>query len=173
MFGRITLSYSILARKKWICFDSNCPFYCSDFLYINMFKFDLYSLFVSMCFLPSLLDQFYISFLECYNQCLCVCMMGFLYCVCVWFGRLLIWEECYYEPVYAGLPQISGIENPELALDEWEACWVSAEARTSRLGVQAGNNVHSLVNKMMMDNHVNIVGEGYDSLDFCCIISLL
>ncbi|KAM7502354.1 hypothetical protein LguiB_001258 [Lonicera macranthoides] len=74
--------------------------------------------------------------------------------------ELLIWEECYYEPVYAGLPQISGIENPELALDEWEACWVSAEARTSRLGVQAGNNVHSLVNKMMMDNHVNIVGKG-------------
>uniref|UniRef100_A0A5B6YGT4 Putative transcription factor LHW-like isoform X1 n=1 Tax=Davidia involucrata TaxID=16924 RepID=A0A5B6YGT4_DAVIN len=75
--------------------------------------------------------------------------------------KLLIWEECYYEPIpCSALPRISGIESPELAFDEWEACWVSAEAQTSQLGVQAEDNVRLLVNKMMMSNQVNIVGEG-------------
>jgi hypothetical protein len=68
--------------------------------------------------------------------------------------KLLIWEECYYEPV----TYISGLQNPELGLDEWESCWISTESRTSRVG--AGNNINLLVNKMMMDNHVNILGEG-------------
>uniref|UniRef100_A0A5B6YGP3 Putative transcription factor LHW-like isoform X1 n=1 Tax=Davidia involucrata TaxID=16924 RepID=A0A5B6YGP3_DAVIN len=75
--------------------------------------------------------------------------------------KLLIWEECYYQPIpcYA-LPRISGIESPELAFEEWEACWVSAETQTSQLRVQTEDKVHSLINKMMMSNRVNIVGEG-------------
>lgn len=56
---------------------------------------------------------------------------------------------------------MSGIENPDFTFDDWEACFVSAEARTSLLGVQAGDRVQLLVNKMMMDNYVNLVGEGY------------
>ncbi|KAI5667005.1 hypothetical protein M9H77_16858 [Catharanthus roseus] len=66
--------------------------------------------------------------------------------------KLLIWEECYYEPVpYPTLPGISGPENPD---------WSSAEANNSQIGVQAGNRVHFLVTKMMMDNQVNVLGEG-------------
>ncbi|XP_071931311.1 transcription factor LHW-like isoform X2 [Coffea arabica] len=68
--------------------------------------------------------------------------------------KLLIWEECYYEPViYAtGLPRNSGIEGFEN--------WNSAEACNSQLGVGAGNELHLLVNKMMMENQVNVLGEG-------------
>ncbi|KAA8549964.1 hypothetical protein F0562_001628 [Nyssa sinensis] len=75
--------------------------------------------------------------------------------------KLLIWEECYCEPKQgSALPPISGIESPELAFEEWAACLVSAEAQTSQLGVQTEDKVCSLVNKMMMSNQVNIVGEG-------------
>lgn len=71
--------------------------------------------------------------------------------------KLLIWEECYYETVaFPGLPGISGADNPELGFQDWG----SAEADNSQLGVQAGNRVHFLVNKMMMDNQVNVLGEG-------------
>ncbi|CAK9184673.1 unnamed protein product [Ilex paraguariensis] len=74
--------------------------------------------------------------------------------------KLLVWEECYCEqPTYSGLPHVSGIKSPELAFDDWEACWASVEGRSSQL-VQAGDNVHSLVNKLMMDNQVHVVGEG-------------
>ncbi|XP_059627795.1 transcription factor LHW [Cornus florida] len=75
--------------------------------------------------------------------------------------KLLIWEECYYEPIqYPALSHISGIESPDLAFEDWESCWVPAEARSSHLGVQAQEKVHSLMNKMMIDNHINVVGEG-------------
>ncbi|KAI3746676.1 hypothetical protein L6452_09115 [Arctium lappa] len=47
--------------------------------------------------------------------------------------KLLIWEECYYEPViYAN----------------------------GGHGVQARNKVHTLVTKMMKDNYINLLGEG-------------
>lgn len=47
--------------------------------------------------------------------------------------KLLIWEECYYEPViYANAGH----------------------------GVQARNKVHTLVTKMMKDNYINLLGEG-------------
>ncbi|KAA8544351.1 hypothetical protein F0562_022381 [Nyssa sinensis] len=81
--------------------------------------------------------------------------------ICSQNPKLLILEECYYEPIpFYALPRISGIESPDLAFEEWEACWVSAEAQTSQLRVQAEDKVHSLINKMMMSNRVNIVGEG-------------
>lgn len=70
---------------------------------------------------------------------------------------------------------MSGIENPDFTFDDWEACFVSAEARTSLLGVQAVGRVQLLVNKMMMDNYVNLVGEGYDfsSCCFCCFLCFI
>ncbi|KAG9129001.1 hypothetical protein Leryth_014764 [Lithospermum erythrorhizon] len=74
--------------------------------------------------------------------------------------KLLIWEECYYEPVsYSNVPRIPGVVNPDMGFDNWDA-WVSAEAGTSHLQVSTGNKTHLLVNKMMMENHVNIMGEG-------------
>ncbi|KAH6827036.1 transcription factor-like protein [Perilla frutescens var. hirtella] len=68
--------------------------------------------------------------------------------------KLLIWEECYYEP--ASCSGIPGKENPHAAFHNYDASWISAGASNP----QAGDKVHLLVNKMMMDNHVNIVGEG-------------
>lgn len=62
------------------------------------------------------------------------------------FRRLLIWEDCYYEPVLC-----------------------SAETSSSRSCVLAGDNAQLLVSKMMMDNHVNIVGEGYGYLNYCLL----
>ncbi|KVI08192.1 Transcription factor MYC/MYB N-terminal [Cynara cardunculus var. scolymus] len=47
--------------------------------------------------------------------------------------KLLIWEECYYEPV------------------------IYANAGN---GVQARNKVHTLVTKMMKDSYINLLGEG-------------
>lgn len=73
------------------------------------------------------------------------------------FGRLLIWEECYYEPVmYAGLSGNSGVGIPEMGFEDW----ILPEACNPHIGVRAGNGLHLLVNKMMMDNHVNVLGEG-------------
>ncbi|XP_057480151.1 transcription factor LHW-like [Actinidia eriantha] len=75
--------------------------------------------------------------------------------------KLLIWEECYYETIpCSALPRIPGIESSEMAFEEWEARRFAAESRISQIGVQAENNVGSLINKMMMGNRVNIVGEG-------------
>ncbi|KAL3530316.1 hypothetical protein ACH5RR_009638 [Cinchona calisaya] len=71
--------------------------------------------------------------------------------------KLLIWEECYYERVmYGGLPGNYGVQNSELGFEDW----ISAEAWDPQLGIRAGNGLHLLVNKMMMDNHVTVLGEG-------------
>ncbi|XP_022891825.1 uncharacterized protein LOC111406669 [Olea europaea var. sylvestris] len=68
--------------------------------------------------------------------------------------ELLMWEEFFSEPVSnAHLPGISRIEEPGIGFDGYNACGFSAE-------VQAEDNLHLLINKMMTDNHVNVVGEG-------------
>ncbi|KAK1354531.1 Basic helix-loop-helix (BHLH) DNA-bindingsuperfamily protein [Heracleum sosnowskyi] len=60
--------------------------------------------------------------------------------------KLLIWEECYYGPItYSGAPPMPDLVSPE-------AC--------NSLGFQGGDRVQLLVNKMMLDNYVNVVGEG-------------
>ncbi|XP_057782032.1 transcription factor LHW-like isoform X2 [Salvia miltiorrhiza] len=62
--------------------------------------------------------------------------------------NLLIWEECYYEPASCyGRPRISGNGT-------------SSETPNLQHGVPGGNRVHLLVNKMMADNHINVIGEG-------------
>ncbi|XP_019199318.1 PREDICTED: transcription factor LHW [Ipomoea nil] len=67
--------------------------------------------------------------------------------------KLLIWEECYYEPVlYSGIHGIPGSQNPELAFQNWSAC-------NSQL-LHTGERVQLLVNKMMIENQFNVVGEG-------------
>ncbi|KAK4408401.1 Transcription factor LHW [Sesamum angolense] len=75
--------------------------------------------------------------------------------------KLLIWEECYYgPPSCSGLPGISGNGNPKIAFQGYDASCVLAETLNLQPGIPAGDKVHLLVNEMMMDNHVKIVGEG-------------
>jgi hypothetical protein len=77
----------------------------------------------------------------------------------------LIWEDCHYEPTPCFAPCISGSET----FGEWEGSWDSPEVRSSQLRSQAGDRVRSLINYMMMNNQVNVVGEGYDfSYSICC-----
>uniref|UniRef100_A0A161WXN2 BHLH domain-containing protein n=1 Tax=Daucus carota subsp. sativus TaxID=79200 RepID=A0A161WXN2_DAUCS len=60
--------------------------------------------------------------------------------------KLLIWEESYYGPItYSGVPPMPDLVSPE-------AC--------NSLGFQGGDRVQLLVNKMMLDNYVYVVGEG-------------
>lgn len=70
--------------------------------------------------------------------------------------KLLIWEDCYYEPViYSAIHGIPGSMNQELTFQNWSSCW------TSNGGVsQPGEKVQLLVNKMMVENQFNVVGEG-------------
>lgn len=75
--------------------------------------------------------------------------------------KLLIWEECYYEPASCyGRPGISGNGISEIPYQDCNASSISTETLNLRPGVSEGNKVHLLVNKMMVDNHVNVVGEG-------------
>lgn len=63
--------------------------------------------------------------------------------------KLLIWEECYYEPItYSNSQHIPGIEGTPLASR------VPAETHSAR------SRVHLLVTKMMTDNYINLLGEG-------------
>nr|GLL43234.1 transcription factor LHW [Ipomoea trifida] len=73
--------------------------------------------------------------------------------------KLLIWEECYYEPaLYSGIHGIPGSQNPELAFQNWSACWASRDGNSQLL--HTGERVQLLVNKMMIENQFNVVGEG-------------
>ncbi|KAH0659577.1 hypothetical protein KY289_028325 [Solanum tuberosum] len=75
--------------------------------------------------------------------------------------KILIWEESYYETsTLSNNHGTSGVENPELAFQDWSTGWVSGGVQNSQLQNQAGENLHLLVNKMMMDNQFNLVGEG-------------
>lgn len=81
--------------------------------------------------------------------------------------RLLIWEECYYESLSSSiLPHNSGIQSSELAFEEWEGRWVTVGAKKSQVGVRAEDKVSSLINKMMSDNRVKVLGQGYDCISF-------
>ncbi|XVF19628.1 hypothetical protein REPUB_Repub11eG0126900 [Reevesia pubescens] len=73
--------------------------------------------------------------------------------------KLLIWEECYYEPALSSAPPcITGLQNPELPFGEWDGCW--GLETSSHLGSQPWDQVHFLINKMMINNRINIVGQG-------------
>ncbi|KAG6415197.1 hypothetical protein SASPL_122602 [Salvia splendens] len=75
--------------------------------------------------------------------------------------NLLIWEDCYYEPTSCyGHPWISGNGISKIPYRDHNACSVSSETPNLQHGVPGGNRVHLLVNKMMADNHINVVGEG-------------
>ncbi|KAJ8563432.1 hypothetical protein K7X08_031884 [Anisodus acutangulus] len=75
--------------------------------------------------------------------------------------KLLIWEESYYETsTFSNIHGTSGVENPELAVQDWSSYWGSGGVQNSQLLNQAGESLHLLVNKTMMDNQFNLVGEG-------------
>ncbi|XP_016480316.1 transcription factor LHW [Nicotiana tabacum] len=75
--------------------------------------------------------------------------------------KLLIWEESYCETsTFSGLHGTREVENPKLVFQDWSACWDSGEVQNSQLLNQAGESLRLLVNKMMMDNQFNLVGEG-------------
>ncbi|CAN4119157.1 unnamed protein product [Withania somnifera] len=62
--------------------------------------------------------------------------------------KLLIWEESYHEPL-----TFSGMHD-------WSVGWGLGEVHNSQVMNQAGERVHLLVNKMMMESQINLVGEG-------------
>ncbi|XP_062087129.1 transcription factor LHW-like isoform X2 [Humulus lupulus] len=75
--------------------------------------------------------------------------------------KLLIWEEYHYESSNSSLPaSICGAGSTELPFGEWERLLMSSETCPSQLGSQVGDQVSALINKMMISNQVNIVGEG-------------
>ncbi|XP_075520041.1 transcription factor LHW-like isoform X1 [Primulina tabacum] len=76
--------------------------------------------------------------------------------------KLLIWEECYYEmdSNWRHPWIVSGNKNLENVFQDFGNSWVSEENCNLPSGVRAQDTVHLLVNKMMMENHVNIVGKG-------------
>jgi len=71
-------------------------------------------------------------------------------------GRLLIWEDHYYEPLPSPFPpRTVGMSN--FPYRDGEGCWFSSE---SQLGIQEEDRVGGLINKMMVNNSVSIAGEG-------------
>lgn len=66
-------------------------------------------------------------------------------------GRLLIWEDYYYEPLPSPFPPRDG-----------EGCWFSSESQL----IQEEDRVCVLINKMMVNNSVSIAGEGLVLLIF-------
>ncbi|WJX73792.1 hypothetical protein P8452_57532 [Trifolium repens] len=74
-------------------------------------------------------------------------------------SKLLIWEECYYEPLSCPSPHgIVGMSN--LSNPNGEGSWFSSESQSSRLGIQEEDRVSSLINKMTANNLVIVAGEG-------------
>ncbi|XP_027342406.1 transcription factor LHW-like isoform X2 [Abrus precatorius] len=74
-------------------------------------------------------------------------------------SKLLIWEECYYEPLPCSIPSriLGRSDLPHL---NGEGCWFSSESQSSHLGIQEEDRVSSLINKMTVNNSVIVAGEG-------------
>ncbi|CAI8592821.1 unnamed protein product [Vicia faba] len=74
-------------------------------------------------------------------------------------SKLLIWEECYYEPFSHpsahGIVGMSNVRNPNE-----EGCWFSSEFQSSHQGIQEEDRVSSLINKLSVNNLVVVAGEG-------------
>ncbi|XP_073066323.1 transcription factor LHW-like isoform X2 [Primulina eburnea] len=62
--------------------------------------------------------------------------------------NLLVWEECYYDL------------NSYPTHQDFNASWGATVASNFQSQYNTGEKVSLLINKMMMDNQVNIVGEG-------------
>ncbi|KAF9598926.1 hypothetical protein IFM89_033124 [Coptis chinensis] len=74
---------------------------------------------------------------------------------------LLVWEDFHYEPTRnSASSSISGIDSTDLLLKEWEGLWSYRENHFPQVGCQAEDRVGSLLNRLMINNHVHVVGEG-------------
>ncbi|KAF6158975.1 hypothetical protein GIB67_042056 [Kingdonia uniflora] len=72
--------------------------------------------------------------------------------------RLLVWEDYHYEPhTDSTFSVITGIDSTKSLFEEWKGLWNSA---TPQRWYQAEDKVHSLLNRMMANNQVHVVGEG-------------
>ena len=79
---------------------------------------------------------------------------------------MLIWEECHSESTLCSVsPSTSGTENLVLPFRERVGC-LGSEVHSSLFGVHEGDRLRPLINKMMANNQVIIVGEGYVFLLF-------
>ncbi|KAL9322622.1 hypothetical protein ACSQ67_010675 [Phaseolus vulgaris] len=72
-------------------------------------------------------------------------------------SKLLIWEECYYEPLPCP-PPMFGIGD--LPYHNGGGHWFSSGSQSSQLGIQEEDRVNSLIKKMTVNNSVIIAGEG-------------
>ncbi|KAK7371196.1 hypothetical protein VNO78_36764 [Psophocarpus tetragonolobus] len=72
-------------------------------------------------------------------------------------SKLLIWEDCYYEHL---LCQQRMFGMPDLPYQNGEGCWFSSGSLSSQPGIQKGDRLSSLINKMTVNNSVIIAGEG-------------
>ncbi|BAT92120.1 Transcription factor LHW BHLH transcription factor [Vigna angularis] len=72
-------------------------------------------------------------------------------------SKLLIWEECYYEPLPCPPPTFG---MGDLPYQNGGGHWFSSGSQPSQLGIQEEDRVNSLINKMTVNNSVIIAGEG-------------
>ncbi|XP_014490411.1 transcription factor LHW [Vigna radiata var. radiata] len=72
-------------------------------------------------------------------------------------SKLLIWEECYYEPLPCPPPMFG---MGDLPYQNGGGHWFSSGSQPSQLGIQEEDRVNSLINKMTVNNSVIIAGEG-------------
>ncbi|XP_021720561.1 transcription factor LHW-like isoform X1 [Chenopodium quinoa] len=77
--------------------------------------------------------------------------------------KLLIWEESYYGSS-PSVPLNSSIGNQEINLQKVEGF---------NNETQLSDKVHLLMDRMMMSNHVNVVGEGYALLVIFAFLGLI
>lgn len=72
-------------------------------------------------------------------------------------SKFLIWEECHYQL----LPNFesSGSGSSKLPLAEREGCWGYQSSSTQHAN-HAEDKLYSLINKMMLNKQISLVGEG-------------
>ncbi|KAF8039367.1 hypothetical protein BT93_B1796 [Corymbia citriodora subsp. variegata] len=75
--------------------------------------------------------------------------------------KLLIWEECYYEPLRCcALPSTAGSVIGKVPIGEFDECLVAPDNHFSMPENHVADKIQSLIDKMMIKNQINIVGEG-------------
>ncbi|KAK3408295.1 transcription factor LHW isoform X2 [Eucalyptus grandis] len=75
--------------------------------------------------------------------------------------KLLIWEECYYEPLRCCVPPSTAVSViGKVPMGEFDGCLVTPENQFAMPENHAADKIQSLIDKMMIQNQINIVGEG-------------
>ncbi|XP_039159877.1 transcription factor LHW isoform X2 [Eucalyptus grandis] len=75
--------------------------------------------------------------------------------------KLLIWEECYYEPLRCCVPPSTAVSViGKVPMGEFDGCLVTPENQFAMPENHAADKIESLIDKMMIKDHINIVGEG-------------